>query len=105
MTPEEQSKVNRIKDFMMIGLTSGIIAMPYSFYLGYKARKNPTMRSSYLRKMMLLPTLPLGLILIIGAFAETNFKNLSQKYFGHLSDTDLDNFENYYHMLRSGMPL
>lgn len=90
---------------MMLGLTSGIVAVPYSFYLGMKARRMPSMRSTYLRRMMLMPTVPLGIILITGGFAERNFKELSSKYFGHLSDTDLDNFENYYHMLRSGMPM
>ena len=62
---------------MMLGLASGIFAMPYSFYLGMKARRMPSMRSTYLRRMMLLPTMPLGIILITGAFAERNFKELS----------------------------
>ena len=97
--------MNRLKDFMLFGVTGGIFAMPYSLYLGMKARKNPSMRSQYLKRMLLLPTLPLFVILVAGSFAESNFNHLSQKYFSHLTDTDLDNFENYYHMLRSGMPL
>lgn len=105
MTQEEQKKTNTIKDFMIGGITFGIFAMPYSLYLGMKARRNPANRSSILRKMLILPTLPLAIVLISGAFAEKNFDHLSQKYFSQLSDGDLDNFENYYHMLRSGMPL
>ena len=105
MTEKEQKKYNRIKDFMVSGVILGMVAMPYSLYLGMKARRNPANRSRILRKMLILPTIPLGLILIGGAFAEKNFEQLSHKYFSQLSDSDLDNFENYYHMLRSGMPM
>jgi hypothetical protein len=105
MTEEEQKKTNRIKDSMLGAVTFGMIAMPYSIYLGIKARKNPANRSKILRQMLILPILPLGVILIAGGFAEKNFAQLSQKYFSQLSDSDLDNFENYYHMLRSGMPM
>lgn len=105
MTEEEQKKVNRIKDSMFAAVTFGMVAMPYSIYLGIKARRNPANRTKILRKMLVLPILPLGVIFIAGAYAEKNFEMLSHKYFSQLSDSDLDNFENYYHMLRSGMPM
>ena len=92
MTQEEQSKVNRIKDFMLTGVTVGMIAMPYSLYLGMKARRNPANRSKILRQMLVLPIIPLGIILVSGGYAEKNFNELSQKYFSQLSDNDLDNF-------------
>jgi hypothetical protein len=104
LTLEEQNKVNRLKDWMLTGIMSGVIAMPYSLYLGMKARKNPSLRSSYIKRMALLPTVPLLIVVVSGYYAEKNFRALSDKYFGHLSDGDLDNFETYYHMLRSGMP-
>lgn len=84
---------------------AGIFAMPYSIYLGMKARRNPSLRSKYIRRMALLPTGPLLVVAIAGYFAEKNFKELSDKYFSHLTDQDLDNFETYYHMLKSGMPI
>jgi hypothetical protein len=77
LTQEEQSKVNRLKDAMLFGVTSGIFAMPYSLYLGMKARRNPSMRTQYLKRMLILPTVPLFIILTAGAFAESNFKQLS----------------------------
>lgn len=89
---------------MLYGVSAGILAMPYSYYLGSKARQNPSLRSSYVRRMALLPTVPLGILLVAGHYSTKNFDYLAQKYFGHLSDTDLDSFEAYYHMLKSGMP-
>jgi hypothetical protein len=44
MTEEEQKKNNRIKDFMLSGVILGMVAMPYSLYLGMKARRNPANR-------------------------------------------------------------
>jgi hypothetical protein len=73
MTKEEQVKVNRIKDSMLASVLFGMVAMPYSIYLGIKARKNPAHRSKILRKMLVLPILPLGVIFIAGAYAERNF--------------------------------
>lgn len=70
LTPEEQTKMNRLKDFMLFGVTSGIIAMPYSIYLGMKARQNPSLRSSYIKRMAFLPTAPLICVLIAGYFAD-----------------------------------
>jgi len=54
--------------------------------------------------MAFLPTVPLLIVLVGGYYADKNFKTLSQKYFGHLSDYDLDNFETFYHMLKGGLP-
>lgn len=90
---------------MLQGVFTGLIAMPYSFYLGRKARENPSMRSSYIRRMAILPTVPLVIMIVAGYYSNQNFDYLSNKYFAHLSDADLDNFETYYHMLKSSMPL
>ena len=85
----------------MVGVLSGLVAMPYSVYLGSKARKQPSLRSQYVRRIALLPTIPLLMILYSGYNVETIVKDLSLKYFGHLSDQDLDNFELYYQMMRN----
>ena len=79
--------------------------MPYSMYLGVKARRDPTLRKSYVRKMILFPLIPLVIVTIAGAQVETHLRGLNTKYFSHLSDTDLDNFETYYHLMRTGMPM
>jgi hypothetical protein len=104
LTPEEKAKMDRLKDFVLFGVCSGVIAMPYSIYLGMKARRNPANRKLYLRRMIFIPLIPLVIVTIAGSSAEQNLQVLSKKYFGHLSDYDLDNFETYYHMMRSGMP-
>jgi hypothetical protein len=101
---DEQNKTNRLKDYMLFGVMSGIVGMPISLYLGMKARKNPSLRSRYIKMMALIPTGPLFVVLISGFFAEKNYRYLCDKYFAHLSDTDLDNFENYYHLLKGGLP-
>jgi hypothetical protein len=77
LTNDEQDKVNTIKDIMLFGVTAGIFAIPYSVYLGMKARKNPTLRSQYIRRMAFLPTVPLLIVLVGGYYADKNFKNLS----------------------------
>lgn len=104
LTPEEQRKTNRLKDYVLFGIFSGMLAMPYSVYLGMKARRNPSLRSKYVKRIALLPTGPLLLVIVSGYFADKHFKYLSEKYFTQLSDQDLDNFESYYQLLKNGMP-
>jgi hypothetical protein len=89
---------------MLFSLTAGIVSIPYSIFLGMKARRNPSLRNQYIKRMALIPTIPLGVLLIAGHYSNKNFDYLGAKYFGHLSDSDLDNFETYYHMLKNGMP-
>jgi len=79
----------------------GIGTIPYSFYLAYKARKNPSLRSLNLRRMVIMPVFPLAVVMFNGMRAERQMSEISQKYFGHLSDNDLDNFEMYYLMKKS----
>ena len=104
LTLEEQAKVERLREYMLFGVTGGIIAMPYSFYLGMQARKNPSLRNTYVKRMALLPTVPLAILIVAGYYSSKNFDYLEKKYFGHLTDSDLDSFETYYHMLKIGMP-
>jgi hypothetical protein len=44
LTVQERAKIERLKDWVLAGVTSGIFAMPYSMYLGVKARRDPTLR-------------------------------------------------------------
>ena len=55
--------------------------------------------------MILFPLIPLVIVTISGVQVETHVSALSTKYFSHLSDTDLDNFETYYHLMRTGLPM
>jgi len=86
LTPDEQKKTNRLKDNVLLGVFSGMLAMPISIYLGMKARRNPALRSKYVKRIAILPTGPLLLVIVSGYFADKHFKYLSEKYFSHLSD-------------------
>ena len=55
---------------MLFGIMTGIFAMPYSIYLGMKARKNPDLRKVYIKRMAFLPTVPLLITIVSGYFAE-----------------------------------
>jgi hypothetical protein len=55
--------------------------------------------------LILFPLIPPVIVTISGAQAEAQIRALSTKYFSHLSETDLDNFETYYHLMRTGMPM
>ena len=50
--------------------------------------------------MILFPLIPLVIVTIAGAQVETHLRGLS-----HLSDTDLENFKTYYHLMRTRMPM
>ena len=100
MTIDEQVKTNRLKDIMLFGVVTSITAVPISLLMGMRARKNPSHRRTYLRTMGLATIVPITLVAIGGYYGEKNYRFLIQKYFGTLSDRDLDNFENYYHMLK-----
>lgn len=69
LTVPEQDKLNRLRDIMMFGVTAGIMAMPYSVYLGMKARRNPSLRNSYVKKMAIIPTIPLAVLVISGYYS------------------------------------
>jgi hypothetical protein len=79
-------------------VAAGFMALPYSMYLGFQARAHPTKRMYYLKRMFWLPTLGVTAALGSGYFMEKHIEKLSDKYFSHLSDADLDNFEEYYNM-------
>ncbi len=73
LTPQERSKLDRLKDLVLIGASSALITIPYSVYLGMKARRHPTERKNYLRKMIFVPLIPLALVAIAGTAAESCF--------------------------------
>lgn len=77
LTIEEQTQVNRWKDYMLTGIITGVIAMPYSIYLGTKARSNPSLRSSYIKRMAFLATIPLVIVVVSGYYAEQHFRTLN----------------------------
>jgi len=62
---------------MLFGVMSGLIAMPYSVYLGTKARRNPSLRTKYIKRMALIPTVPLFVVLVSAYFADKNFRELN----------------------------
>jgi hypothetical protein len=70
LLPDEKAKMDRLKDFILFGVCSGLVVMPYSMYLGFKARKNPIHRKQYLRKMIFFPLIPLAIVSIAGSAAE-----------------------------------
>ena len=86
---------------MSIALFCSVLTMPYSVMLAMRARKNPAMKNYYLRRLIMLPIVPFASLLVSGFIAENHLKYLSDKYFAHLNDNDLDNFEVYY-QLRKG---
>jgi len=77
LTPDEKAKNDRLKDFVIFGITSGLFVIPYSIFLGIKARRNPSQRKQYLRRMIFLPLVPLVLVTFAGGAAENNLKTLS----------------------------
>jgi hypothetical protein len=85
---------------MLSGMFAGVFTLPITVMLFVRARRNPTRKLQYARTMILMPIMPLGIVLYAGYKAEKNFTTLSDKYFGHLTDTDLDNFEIYYQMAK-----
>ncbi len=88
---------------MLFGVVTSLTAIPLSILLGMRARKNPSDRKRYLRTMGLATIVPITMVAVGGYFGEKNYRFLIQKYFGGLSDRDLDNFETYYHMLKGNV--
>ena len=103
MTVPEQTKTNRLKDIMLFGVITSITAVPLSLIMGMKARRNPSQRRRYLRTMVFATILPVSLVAVGGYYGERNYRFLINKYFGQLSDSDLDNFETYYHLLKGNV--
>ena len=86
LTEEERDKLNRSHYAVLLGFALGVAVIPYSFYLVFKARQNPAMRTTYVRRIILLPLYPLGFMLYNGWRIQTQMKHLSDKYFSYLSD-------------------
>jgi membrane protein DedA with SNARE-associated domain len=89
-----------MKRFLFFGFFSGLVTFPYSIYLGTKVKKNPNLRSMLIKKMLGLPVIP---AILIGASAyktERSLKILSNKYFEHLTDHELDNFDYFYRLYK-----
>ena len=86
MTFEERQKLKRLNDVIMGGALYSLIALPYAVLLGVKSRRMPQYRAYYLRRMILVPTIPLIIMTGAGYMAQEHVKTLSRKYFDQLSD-------------------
>lgn len=100
-TLEEQKNLRRDQDLLGFGVVGTIISIPYSIYLTSRMKKNPAQRFSYLFRLLTFASLPVFVLIYAGLRANAALSIISSKYFNHLTDYELDNFENYYQMIKS----
>eukprot|EP00347_Sterkiella_histriomuscorum_P003476 403364152 len=98
LTEDEQLNLVKRKEWMSFSLMMGLASIPYSVFLTIQARRHPSRRREYIRRIFVLPFLPAALIYYHGNKQRKQLMEFQQKYFSHLSDQDLDNFESYYVM-------
>jgi len=69
-----------------MGFCLSLVVIPYNFYLVFKSKQNPVMRTTYVRRILILPLFPIGMMLYNGWRIQSQMKYLSEKYFSYLSD-------------------
>ncbi|CDW83138.1 UNKNOWN [Stylonychia lemnae] len=101
LTQEERENIKKNNQWVSTGMLMGLISLPFSIYLSSQARRYPARRREFLTRILLLPFIPLTIMAYYGRQQRRLLEQFSDKYFKHLNDQDLDNFETYYHMKKN----